>query len=91
MSCRFDELRQKEVISICDGSCLGYISDLEVDVSCGKICALYTGCRPFFGRGRGGRWGETCVPWDKIVRIGRDTILVEVKGEDCSKKDKSKT
>ena len=28
---RYTELREKEVVSVCDGRFLGYISDLEIE------------------------------------------------------------
>ena len=36
MSERYTDLRQKEVVNLCDGKRLGCICDVIVDVSCGK-------------------------------------------------------
>ena len=35
--CTFTELKNKEVINVCDGRRLGYVCDLETDVECGRI------------------------------------------------------
>ena len=78
---RFLELKEKEVINICDGKRLGSICDLEIDSMTGKICTLIipeeTGKFCFFGKER-----AYFVPWRCIRRIGDDIILVEVDGED---------
>jgi YlmC/YmxH family sporulation protein len=36
----FCELREKEIINICDGARLGCICDLEIDDSTGTICSI---------------------------------------------------
>ena len=35
--------KQKEVINICDGFRFGYVNDLVIDLSCGKITDINTG------------------------------------------------
>ena len=37
---RLCELREKEVINICDGEKLGNVCDLDFDVKTGRICSL---------------------------------------------------
>lgn len=84
-----DELRQKEVINLCDGTRLGYACDFEFDASDGKICALIVP-RPsgFLG------FGKECdivIPWCRIECIGEDAILVKLPREEvdaCACKDK---
>ena len=76
MGCRTGDMREKAVISVCDGRCLGSICDYEIDPCCGKIEAIFvsgTSGRFFAGRG-----GEVRIPWDKIQQIGADAILVDV-------------
>ena len=34
MTNRFQELRDKEVIHVCEGARLGYVNDLVVDICC---------------------------------------------------------
>ena len=71
---KFSELRCKEVINVSDGCRLGYVCDLELDPVTGKICALIVpGTVSLFSVARRGR---CCIPWEHIVRIGDDIILV---------------
>lgn len=79
-------LRDREVISVCDGKRLGYVCDAEIDLSCGKVCALIIpGDMKLLGFSRS---GDYYVPWDCIQRIGDDVILVNA--EYVYKKDKDK-
>lgn len=74
MVCRFSDLRDKEVVNICDGKMLGYVCDLEIDLNTGHLCSIIV---PGESRGFGfSRGGEIIIPWDKIERIGEDAILV---------------
>lgn len=79
---RIYEMRQKEVINICDGCRFGYICDLIIDIKCGKIIAIIV---PGPGRVFGvfGREQEYKIPWCDIVQIGEDIILVDVDTRDC--------
>lgn len=71
--CRIVELRCKEVISICDGNRLGFVSDVEIDTCSGRLAAIVVPAR--------GKWGVFCrrkdyvIPWEAIRRIGDDIIL----------------
>lgn len=77
MVVKLSDLQTREVVNILDGKKLGHIVDLELDVEKGKVLAIILP-----GKIRG--WSFFCkreevvVPWNKIVRIGRDVILVEV-------------
>ena len=74
MNCCFTNLRDKEVICVQDGRRLGYVCDLELDPVTGKICALIVpGSLSLFSIARRTR---CCIPWEHIVRIGDDIILV---------------
>ncbi|MBQ8288081.1 MAG: YlmC/YmxH family sporulation protein [Clostridia bacterium] len=74
MTCCFSNLRDKEIICVQDGRRLGYVCDLELDPITGKICALIVpGTASLFSFARRGR---CCIPWENIVRIGDDIILV---------------
>ena len=75
MQCRIRGLRRKEVINICDGCRLGFVSDVDIKVPEGQVLALVvSGPGLFFGLF--GRGEEFYVPWDSIQRIGDDIILV---------------
>ena len=62
---RFSEIRNKEVIHVCEGSRLGYVSDCCIELETGRVTAVVIPgpCR-FLG---------LCC----IRRIGEDIILVD--------------
>lgn len=73
MGCCISDLRDKEIINICDGVRLGYVADVEVEVTNGRIIAIVASgeCRSLFGKTT-----EVIIPWDCVERIGEETILV---------------
>ncbi len=73
---KFSEFRCKEIINVCDGCRLGFVSDLELELPSGRILAIIApGPRRFFGLF--GREYDYWIPWPCIRRIGSDIILVE--------------
>ena len=82
MSHRFTDLHCKEVICLCDGRRLGFVTDAVVELPEGRICAIVVPgkCR-FFGF-LGAR-EDFVIPWDRIKRIGPDIILVDIKPDTC--------
>lgn len=70
------DLREKEIINLCDGTKLGCPSDFEFDSCDGKITAIIIS-RPcgFLGMGKG---RDLIIPWHKIECIGEDAILVRI-------------
>ena len=73
---KISDLRNRDVVNILDGKKLGNIIDIDLDLDNGKVLALVLP-----GRVKGflfTKREEVVVPWQKIVRIGRDVILVEV-------------
>ena len=77
---RFSELRNKEVIHICEGCRLGYMNDLLIDLDCGQVRAIIVpGPCKFLGLF--GREDDYVIPWKCIIKIGSDIILIEVNGE----------
>lgn len=76
----FSDLRYREVIDIHTGFRLGYICDAEFDDAEGKLRSLITpGKAKLFGLL--GREDDYILPWECIVRLGRDIILVDCKEE----------
>ncbi len=76
MQCRMSDLRRKEVINVCDGCRLGYVSDLDLRIPEGQVCALIVyGPGRFFGLF--GRGEEFYIPCDCIQKIGSDIILID--------------
>ena len=76
----FSDLRYKEVIDVHSGFRLGYVCDAEFDDAEGRFISLITpGKAKLFGLL--GREDDYVLPWNCIVRIGNDIILVEAKEE----------
>ncbi len=80
---RICELKQKEVINVCDCRRLGYVGDVDFDICTGCMLALIVpgpGCIcGFLGREK-----EYIIPFCDICQIGDDIILVEVKTKEVS-------
>jgi YlmC/YmxH family sporulation protein len=78
--CCINDLRDKEVINICDGRKLGYVDDVEVDIVSGRLVSIVVPCegRLFsFVKAR-----NIIILWDSIEKIGDDTILVKIDARD---------
>ena len=82
MSAKFTDLSCKEVICVCDGRRLGFVSDVVIELPEGQIVAIIIPgpCR-FFGLW--GRKDDFVIPWHCIRRIGPDIVLVDVKPDEC--------
>ena len=79
--CTTTELREMEIINLCDGSRLGCACDFEFDKCDGKISALIiSGQNGIF---TGNKTEDIRIPWCKIECFGEDTILVKVDPEEC--------
>ena len=76
MGNRFSTLKCKEVVNVCDGTRLGFVSDVEVDTCNGCILAIIVPCKcKCFGLL--GNRQDFVIPWRCIKRIGDDIILIE--------------
>lgn len=93
MSCCINDLRDKEVINVNDGKKFGCVIDVEIDICSGRLTAIIVP-----GESKGfffGRCEEIRIPWEKIVRIGDDAILINVcykfqkESDDISRKPKT--
>ena len=74
--CSTADLREKEVINLCDGGRLGYVNDFEIEICEARVTALIIPAEiGIFGFPKGESF---VIPWDKIECIGEDTILVKV-------------
>ena len=76
------DLREKEVVNLCDGTRIGCPGDFEFDLCNGKITALIVP-RPsgFLGLSRA---NDLIIPWNKIECIGEDAILVRLLPAECT-------
>ena len=70
------DLCQKDVISITTGANIGRVGDLCLSLDTALVSQLIVYGRPkFFGLL--GRYEDTQIPWEDIVTIGDDVILVK--------------
>ena len=82
------DLRQKDVINLCDGVRLGCPNDFEFDPRDGRITALViTRAGGFLGLGKG---QDLIIPWHRIECIGEDAILVKLAVEECCLPERDK-
>lgn len=72
----FLDLTKKEVINIHDGTRLGYVSNIDIDLKEGTITALRIPCSTkvfnLFGKN-----DDYIITWERIKKIGDDIILVD--------------
>ena len=80
--CSTGDIRDKEIINLCDGMRLGYATDFEINVCDARIVSLIVPSCGFLGLPGGKR---IVIPWEKIECIGEDTILVKLNTEEVSK------
>lgn len=71
-------MRQKEVVNIDDGTRIGLIYDFEIDLNSGDVSAIIIPGEGkilnFFGKSQ-----DLIIPWENIIKIGTDIILVDLK------------
>ena len=69
------DLSRKSVINVRDGSMLGNVCDLEIDIPQGCVAALILPGPGIFGSLSAKN--RVTIPWRDIERIGDDVILVK--------------
>src|SRR5579875_1098250 len=75
---RISELQAKDVVNVEDGKRLGTIGDMEIDLDSGLIRSIVIpGQGRFFGMV--GSTQDYVTPWNQIVKIGTDVILVDLR------------
>ncbi|MFC7061289.1 YlmC/YmxH family sporulation protein [Halobacillus seohaensis] len=76
---KISELQVKDVIAMETGERLGYITDLDIDSQRGHLKGLVLTLK---GKAMGlfGKDEEMVIPWNQIVNIGADVILVRKNG-----------
>lgn len=80
MKIEYCDLKQKDVVAITDGRKLGRIIDMLIECASGAILGIILPANRGFSVFR---TGEDCyIPWNKIVKIGDDVILVDI--SDCN-------
>jgi len=88
MTERLSELKYKEIIDVSDGTRFGFVGDVEVDWSEGRVRTLIVpGRLRLFGLL--GREEDFVVPFEAVKRFGEDIILVDG-GQSRSRRKKLK-
>ena len=76
MICSLSELKQKEIIDITDGTKIGFVDDVEIDLETSSVTSLIVYGRPrFFGLF--GKDDDLIIRCDEISVVGKDTILIK--------------
>lgn len=78
----FSELKQKDVINVCDGRRLGKPIDLVLNSAACVEALIVPAPGSFLNLLKQDKEGFL-VPWSHIRRIGDDVILVEIREEEC--------
>lgn len=73
---KLSELSVKDVIRDEDGTKLGKIEDITIDTATGRVISLHVN-NGFKIRGLFTSTDVIDIPWNKIVKIGSDVIIVE--------------
>ncbi len=79
MECSFLELRCKEVVNVVDGRKLGHMVDMVIDLMSARVLGIVVPDGKSF-------WNvfksssQLFIPFNCIVKIGEDAILVELRG-----------
>ena len=76
--CNTENFREKAVVNSCDGRILGNVSEIIFDVCDGRLTAIVV--RDECGALSFKRREEIIIPWEKIVKIGEDVIIVDAEG-----------
>ena len=70
------KLRRRTVIDINTAECIGYVSDIEIDETDGRITAVIV--RKHYGLLASlFRIGEMSVPWHTITAMSNEFVLVK--------------
>lgn len=77
---KVSELRMLDIVNIEDGRRLGPIIDLDLDLEKGQVDGIVvlvsSRGRGFLG---GGKSGDVFIPWEKVIKVGVDVILVDAR------------
>lgn len=73
---KVSDLNKRDIVNIVDGSKLGPVKDIHIDVEKGTIEAIILqGSRRFwlFSSRK-----DFIVPWGAVKKLGKDAVLIEV-------------
>ncbi len=90
MELSFKELKKRDVINVSDGRCLGNITDLTIDFPEGELSGIIVPGRKSRGIFSWFDKTEIFIDVTRIVKIGNDVILVDLRCEDGGKRREGK-
>lgn len=74
---KISDLGLRDTVNLIDGAKLGPVKDVHIDMETGKVLSLVlSGGKKYLGLFSVGKDVE--VPWEKIKKIGIDTVLLEL-------------
>ena len=77
MVCKLEDLKNKSVINVKNGSNLGFVDDIVMDTFSARVLSLVIyGKKKFFGIL--GREDDILISWSDINIIGDDVVLVNI-------------
>lgn len=77
MEISFCELRAKEVVNVFNGKKLGNIIDMIIDTRCARVLGIVVpNCDAKFTIFKSS--SDVFIPYNNIVKIGKDVILVDL-------------
>ena len=76
MICSVNDLKTKEVINVSDGARLGFVADVEIDLTNGRLVAIIVP-GPYKMLGFLGRSEDIIIKWENIKKIGDDIIVID--------------
>ena len=84
MELTYNELRKRDVINVADGRCLGRITDVKFSFPKGILTGIFLPAR----KNKGIFWfldrSTMFIDVSKIIKIGGDVILVDIRcGDNC--------
>jgi YlmC/YmxH family sporulation protein len=76
---RLSDFSGKEIIGLDNGEKMGIVgnSDMEINENTGEIKTIILPGGSFFGFGK--RKDDVIIPWQSIVKIGPDMVIIELK------------
>ncbi len=84
MEVTFCELRAKEVVNVYDGKRLGRMIDMVIDTTCARVLGIVVpndhSMMNIFKSNT-----DIFIPYNRICKIGKDVILVELYYQSCNK------
>ena len=69
------ELQSKDVINVVDGTKMGRITNMEIDITTGKINSIIVQTNTRFMNFFTGN-NNVVIPWNQIVKIGGEVVIV---------------